>query len=142
MNGLSGFITAFCSVCVLMGGVMMLSPKGALEKPVKYVFALIFLCCILSSVLSITKSKIKFDIKNGESTLSENTVKAEAELIFSDALEKNNIEFSKITVCTDKLKDNSIIISKVIVYSTHSPDDIYGIIGNNDTFEVIVINGE
>ncbi|MCQ2440778.1 MAG: hypothetical protein MJ076_02635 [Clostridia bacterium] len=142
MNGLLCFVMAFCSVCVLMGGILSLSPDGAFEKPIKYVFALIFVCCIFSSLLAIGKIDFNIDVSGENGYVSEETVKAQAELLFSNALEKNNIEFTKITVCTDKLDDKSIIISKVIVYSSHSKEDIYEVLGQSDTYEVIVINGE
>ncbi len=142
MNGVLGFVTAFCSMCILIGGIVMLCPQGAFEKPIKYVFALIFVCCIFSCLLAIGKIDFNIDVSGENGYLSEQMVKSEAELIFANTLEKNNVEFSKITVCTDKLSDGSIIINKVIIYSSHSKEEIYKLIPDTDTYEVIVINGE
>lgn len=118
MSYFTGFITAFCAGCVLIGTLHIICPDGAMSKPVKYVLSLVFMLIIISAA-GITVKKADFDFKIPSSD-SEDTGAldiAAAEYVYARLLESAGINFTKITVCTDKSDDGSIIISKVIIYS-------------------------
>ncbi len=118
MNSLTSFFTAFCAGCVLIGALYIICPDGNIGKSVKYVFSLVFLIIIISAA-NITVKNIDFDFPNiqADTVTNENMQIASAEYIYSYALNKENIKFSKITVCTDKTEDGSIVINKVIIFS-------------------------
>ncbi len=141
MKGIVSFITAFCSCAVLLGGLYILKPSSVTEKAVKYIFSLIFICCIISSFVGISFDGIDYkDYLTVQSYSQERLIQQTAELTFSKALESEKINFSKITVCTDKSKDGSIIINKVIVFSSDLPDRIYEVLGGKTAeYEIEVV---
>ena len=141
MSGFLSFVTGFCSVCILIGMLYMLVPEGTMSNSVKYVFALCFLCCILSGTIGISKIRATdFDLGAKQSYVTEDMAARTAEQIFSRALMSKNIDFTKIRVITDKTDDGGISIIKVIVYSSAPAEDIYSVISSDD-YEVSVING-
>lgn len=140
MKSLSTFILAFCVVSVGIGALFMLSPKGNLSKSVRYVFGLIFLCCLMPSI-SIFKgftvsTDTQYIFENGYSSSLAETVITQT---FEKALTKNGINFSKILVFTDKTENGSITISEVVIYSTESKDKIMAVIGQTEDIKVSVI---
>lgn len=140
MSNLASFMISFCSSCILLGFLYMLCPEGGMSRPVKYVFCLCFLCCVLSCVT--TMPKIDFaavDTHSDTASVTEQSAAVTAQMIFTEALTAADINFSKIDVCTNKLSDGSIIISRVTVYTTASADEISAAIGS-DSYEVSVIN--
>lgn len=140
MNGLSSFIISFCGSCVLLGFLYMLCPSGSMSAPVKYVFCLCFVCCVIASVLNIPKPDFSyFDKANNAEILTEQNTAVTAEMVFGEALRQSNVNFRKISVETNKMSDGSIIISKVTVYTTESAQKVEEIIGS-DSYEVCVIN--
>jgi len=141
MKGLMSFITAFCSCAVLLGGLYLLKPSSVTEKSVKYLFSLIFICCIVSSFALIRFDSIDYGhYVTAQSSNEEVLSRQAAELTFSKALENQKINFSKITVCTDKSEDGSIIINKVIVFSSDLPDRIYEALGGKTAeYEIEVV---
>lgn len=128
MNGLIGFVTAFCSVCIILGGLSLLIPSGKFEGPIKYIFGLIFILCIISAFLPLKKINTDLEIFKSQTEIN-NLNEKSAEMNLRLALLNSNINFSKITVCTDKLSDGSITINKVIVFSRHSPESIRAALG-------------
>lgn len=141
MSGFLSFVTGFCSVCILIGMLYMLVPEGTMSNSVKYVFALCFMCCILSGTVGISKINVT-DLNLGvqQSYVTENMAARTAEQIFSHALRSKNIDFTKIRVITDKTDGGGISIIKVTVYSSATAEDIYSVISSDD-YEVNVING-
>ena len=140
MNGLSSFIISFCGSCVLLGFLYMLCPSGSMSAPVKHVFCLCFVCCVIASVLTIPKPDFSyFDKANNAEILTEQNTAVTAEMVFGEALRQSNVNFRKISVETNKMSDGSIIISKVTVYTTESAQKVEEIIGS-DSYEVCVIN--
>lgn len=140
MSSFSSFIIGFCSVCVLVGMLYILCPNGVMSKPVKYVFSLCFICCIIAGSLGI--KQIDFDqipSTENKSFVTEEMAELTAEQIFGSALAAQNIDFRKIDVITDKLDDGSISIIEVIVYSSATPEEINRVISSDD-YEVRVIN--
>ncbi len=141
MSGLSSFITAFCVCLVLLGFLYILCPGGSMSKPIKYVFCLCFICCMLSSTAllkNVDFSEVSFD--NSEHQIITEEMSANtARQVFASALTKSGIDFEKITVHTNKMNDGSISIIKVIIYTSASPDAVKAVFDNVD-FEVEVIN--
>ena len=140
ISGFSSFVLSFCTVCVFLGGIFCLCPKGSFEKPVKYIFCLVFLCYILSVTVGIKEIKADFPEYNASYTASAQTAEVCARQIFGKALKDNGIEFSKITVCTDKSENDSIIITKVIIYTCASCETVKKIIPDTENYVVEVIN--
>lgn len=140
MNAINSFIVSFCGGCILLGFLYMLCPSGNMSAPVKYIFCLCFVCLITATVISLPKPDFSnFDSDDERQVLTEQNTAVTAQLIFSEALRKQNINFRKIEVDTNKLGDNSITISKVTVYTNHPAQDIIQIL-DPDGYEVVVIN--
>lgn len=140
MSGVSSFILAFCTMCVVMGGVYMLSPTGNMSRSVKFALSLSFVCCLLTGVINLDFPEIEGFSFQAQINKSEEMSAAAAERIFEDALTRGGIIFSEIDVCTDKLSDGSISIIEVVVYSPESPQKIEELIGNSDVYKVRVVN--
>ncbi len=141
MSGISSFITAFCVCLVLLGFLYILCPSGTMSKPVKYVFCLCFICCMLSCTVglgSIDFSSVSFE-SDERQIITEEMSANTARMVFASALENSGIEFEKITVHTNKLADGSICISKVTVFTYASPEAVKAVFDTVD-FEVEVIN--
>lgn len=140
MSGFSSFILAFCTMCVVMGGIYILCPTGSMSRSVKFALSLSFVCCLISGIINLDIPEI------GDFSLQSNTYKNEemsaaaTRLIFEDALTRGGINFSKIEVCTDKLADGSISITEVVVYSPDPPQKIEELIGDSDVYKVRVVN--
>lgn len=140
MSGFLSFVTGFCSVCILIGMLYMLIPEGTMSNAVKYMFALCFLCCVLSGTLGISEINVNnFEFAAEQTYVTEEMAAHTAEQIFSHALQSKNIVFTKIRVITDKLDGGGISIIKVIVYSSAPTEDILAVISSDD-YEVSVIN--
>lgn len=140
MEGLNSFIISFCGSCVLLGFLYMLCPSGNMSAPVKYVFCLCFVCCVVGAAVTLPNPDFSyFDTAAGGEILTEQNTAVTAETVFSEALRQQNINFRKITVDTNKLSDGSIIISKVTVYTDELPQKIYAAI-DSDSYEVEIIN--
>lgn len=139
MSEINSFIVSFCSVSILLGALYMLCPSGNMSLCVKYVFCLCFVCCVLSSVISIPE--IDFSFLDGETPqpLTEQNVAVTAQTIFCEALNRENINFRKIMVDTNKLQDGSITISKITVFTTESLGRVMEVL-DSDSYEVVVIN--
>lgn len=140
MNGFYSFILAFCTVCVVLGGLSVIIPSGSFAKPLQYIFCLVFICVIIGSVFSI--DKVNFNIVSGseETTVSENGAEMLARQTFEEALRRAGIKFEKIKVFTDKSESGGIFITEVVVYSHESFSKINEIISSDGAYEVRVIN--
>ena len=137
---IGAFISAFCVGCILLGALYVLAPKGNLSKAASYAFSLAFLCLVLSvtgKLQSVDFPKLK---EANEDYSNERLSAACAQMIFSDALASQKINFSKITVFTDKSQSGGISITKVLVYTDASYEQVNAVIGS-DIYEVVVVNG-
>ena len=132
------FVTAFCVGSIILGALYILVPEGSLSKPVSYAFGIAFLCLILSVGKLTSINLPQIDYKSAEFA-NERLSAASAEMIFSEALAREDINFSKITVFTDKTESGGISITKVVVYTDASPVQVNAVIGS-DGYEVLVIN--
>lgn len=140
MNGINTFIIGFCSSCILLGFLYMLCPTGNMGKVTKYIFCLCFICCIAGTVIGLPKPDFSyFDTSSKVEILSEQQVTSVAQMIFSEALSNNNINFRKIEVSTNKLHDGSIVISRVTVFTNENALKVEQAIAA-DNYEVVVIN--
>ena len=140
MSGINSFIISFCSSCILLGFLYMLCPSGNMSAPVKYVFCLCFVCCVVGTAISIKPPDFTmFEKTQNTNILTEQNVAATAQAVFCEALTNQSINFRKITVDTNKLSDGSIIISKITVYTNESSQKVTQAIGSN-SYEVVVIN--
>lgn len=140
MDGFSSFIVNFCISSVLFGFLYFLCPTGGTKLSVKYIFCICFVCCVIGGATNInTPNFTAFEQHNGGEILTEQNAAATAQLIFCEALSRQEISFRKITVDTNKLNDGSIVINKVTVYTNESEKRILSVIGS-DGYEVNVIN--
>lgn len=139
MSGVSSFIASFCIISLTIGALYMLCPKGTMEKGLRHIFVLIILCATLTLIKGI--GNVDFNpLKEGYEYDQQQISVLGARLTFEEALRNSHINFTKITVCTDKATDGSIIINEVIVYSTEDSEKIKATIGNQEEYEVTVIN--
>lgn len=141
MSGLAGFVTAFCSVCVMTAGLYMLCPAGSFEKAVKYIFGLVFLLCIVSAFPTFNSIKLPINTKEAD-IINESMDIAAAEWAFRIALQNAGINFSEITVCTDNSVNDGIKINKVVVYSLEPAEKIREILGGDGAEYVVEVVGE
>ena len=140
MSGINSFIISFCGSCVLLGFLYMLCPSGNMSAPVKYIFCLCFVCCVLGTAFSIKPPDFsEFDKTESTQLLTEQNSAVAAQAVFTQALKQQNINFRKITVDTNKMTDGSIIISKITVYTSDSPQKVLEVI-DSDSYEVVIIN--
>ncbi len=140
MMGINHFIISFCTGCVLLGFLYMLCPSGNMSAPVKYVFCLCFVCCVIGTALSIPSPDFsEFEKIGNTDILTEQNTAVTAQSVFGEALRQQNISFRKITVNTNKLHDGSIFISKVTVYTSEPTQNVLAVL-DSDSYEVVVIN--
>ncbi len=140
MKAITSFLTAFCIGCITLGGLYTLVPEGKFQKAVKHIFALCFLCCLISSFGVIGKLNFKIEPKPENEFISVGAAAESARIVFERALKNSEIHFTKIVVLTDKAEDGSIFISKVTVVSNEERQKIADIISADGSFEVEVIN--
>lgn len=133
MNALGNFAVSFCISCTVIGGLYMLCPKGAAEKAVKYIFSLIFLICIISSVPVLKKINADIILSENELQISDEMRETAARLTVEAALRNAGIEFNEITLYTDKSENGSIKITKVRVVSSAPYEKIQEALGGEDT---------
>lgn len=144
MNAFSAFAAALCAACVLIGALHLITPDGAMSKPVKYALSVVFLISVISAAaIPLKKTSVDITVPDCEEYSEESLYATSAEYVYGQLLKNAGIEFTKITVCTDKSDDGSIIISKVTVFSGRSAAEIkraLGVVAEN--YEVEVINGQ
>ena len=139
MKDFISFVSSFCVVSSIIGGLTIIFPSGRLSKSVRYVAVLSIICAFLG----VFFVNFKLSDKGGFAVAEQSENNADIHLtrmIFENALKTNNIPFDKIDFLTDKTDDGSIIISKVFVYSSCPKEKIEEIIGNDGEYEVEVID--
>ncbi len=140
MSGFSSFVLAFCTVCVIMGGLYILCPNGNMSRSVKFAMSLAFICAILSCITDAEIFVLPDMPPQTQVSISDDMSVSAVRLVFETALKNGGINFSKITVCTDKTADGSISISEIVVYSSEPAEKIIALIGNPDVYEVRVVD--
>lgn len=142
MNVLSVFAISFCASSVFIGAIYMISPDGAINRSVKYIFACVFILMVVSSAIPLSNG-IEFDFKEFESE-SIQTANIDEQTVwytYAIALQKAGINFEEIEVCTDKNEKDGIYISKVIIYSECEKSLIEKALGvEYSNIEVEIIN--
>ena len=140
MKGFSEFAIAFCTVCIVLGGLSILIPSGSMTKTVKYIFSLIFLSVLLTAVLST--ARFKPDFSKFESQIKYQDIKNEniRRQVFEEALKSAGVQFDIIDVETEVLSGGNVIIKKVTVYTNESAELVNTLIGGSNEYEVEVIN--
>ena len=133
------FVTSFCVGCIVLGTLYILIPEGNISKAVSYAMSLTFLCVVLSAGLKLSKFDIPQIAESDNGFSNERLSAASAQMIFSDALASEGINFSKITVFTDKSESGSISITKVLVYTEAPIEQVNSVIGS-EIYEVVVVN--
>ncbi len=137
---IGAFISAFCVGCIVLGTLYILAPKGNLSKAASYAFSLAFLCLVLFTVGKLQNIDFPGIKEGSEDYSNERLSAASAQMIFSEALASQKINFSKITVFTDKSQSGGISITKVLVYTDASYEQVNSVIGSS-IYEVVVVNG-
>lgn len=139
MNSITSFIISFCGSCILLGFLYMLCPAGSINKSVRYVFCLCFICCIIGVATNISVDFSWFNVTKTDTILTEQNVGVTAQMVFGEALKAKNINFRKIVIDTNKLNDGSIVINRVTVYTSETSQKVLDAIGS-DSYEVMVVN--
>ena len=139
MNSITSFIVSFCGSCILLGFLYMLCPAGSINKSVRCVFCLCFICCIIGVATNISVDFSWFDDTKTDTILTEQNVGVTAQMVFGEALKAKNINFRKIVIDTNKLSDGSIVINRVTVYTSETLQKVLDAIGS-DSYEVTVVN--
>ena len=139
MNSITSFIVSFCGSCILLGFLHMLCPAGSINKSVRYVFCLCFICCIIGVATNISVDFSWFNDTKTDAILTEQNVGVTAQMVFGEALKAKNINFRKIAIDTNKLSDGSIVINRVTVYTSETLQKVLDAIGS-DSYEVTVVN--
>ena len=139
MNSITSFIISFCGSCILLGFLYMLCPAGSINKSVRYVFCLCFICCIIGVATNISVDFSWFNDTKTDNILTEQNVGVTAQMVFGEALKAKNINFRKIVIDTNKLSDDSIVINRVTVYTSETLQKVLDAIGS-DSYEVTVVN--
>lgn len=139
MKEFSSFIISFCVVSCVIGGFYIVFPNGKLSKSVKNIAVLSLICSFLGLFCVGLKIEIKSDMNFNAENRQEEMIDV-TKMIFEKALKDNKIKYSKIIFITDKNESDSIIISKIVIYSKDDKEKILKIIGNDEEYEVEVIN--
>lgn len=104
------------AICIVSSGLFILTPKGKMEKVMKYALGIFFIASVIAAVLSIDFNvDFNLDVKDDFSQTGTEITNATAETAISQILLKNNINPLKIEVDTDKSLDNSISIKRVVL---------------------------
>ncbi len=119
MESLKELTTVFCAVCLLSGGLALLS-NGLLEKSVGYILSLILLASVVGAVAKIDiDMNIKTETESTAATVgAEGVSEYQAEYICRSLLEEKGINYEKVEATATKKEDGSIIISKITVKGT------------------------
>ncbi|MBR6902361.1 MAG: hypothetical protein IKN39_00545 [Clostridia bacterium] len=139
MSTVKAFIMAFCSGCILLGALCILLPKNNISKAAKYAISLAYLCIILSVSVGLKSVDLPKSAVTQKDFSNEQFSAATAKMIFAEALQAANINFSKIAVFTDKLQSGGISITKVYVYTASPIEKVSAVIGSKD-YELVVVN--
>ena len=139
MKDFISFVTSFCVVSAVIGGLSIIFSSGKLSKSVRYVAVLSLICAFIGIFFVKFNIDVHPDLSRIEKSQN-NTDIYLTKMIFENALKTNNITFSKIDFLTDKNENGSIIITKVFIYTSCSKEKIEEIIGNSSEYEVEVID--
>lgn len=139
MKDFISFVTSFCVVSAVIGGLSIIFPSGKLSKSVRYIAVLSLICAFIGIFFVKFNIDVHPDLSQIERSQNDTDIYL-TKMIFENALKTNNITFSKIDFLTDKNESGSIIITKVFIYTSCSKEKIEEIIGNSSEYEVEVID--
>ena len=139
MKDFISFVTSFCVVSAVIGGLSIIFPNGKLSKSVRYIAVLSLICAFIGIFFVKFNIDVHPDLSQIEKSQNDTDIYL-TKMIFENALKTNNITFSKIDFLTDKNESGSIIITKVFIYTSCSKEKIEEIIGNSSEYEVEVID--
>ena len=140
MNGFQSAVCALCAALILIGALCLLTPGGTMGKPVKSVISLVFLISVLAACLPAFRGFSPEIIFRTEAAADAGDLTAtNAEYVFREVLQKQDIPFSKITVRTDKTDDGGISISKVIIVTACEEETVRAALdGIGESVEVVI----
>ncbi len=139
MKDFISFVTSFCVVSAVIGGLSIIFTNGKLSKSVRYIAVLSLICAFIGIFFVKFNIDVHPDLSRIEKSQNDTDIYL-TKMIFENALKTNNITFSKIDFLTDKNENGSIIITKVFIYTSCSKEKIEEIIGNSSEYEVEVID--
>ena len=140
MSRIISFITAFCVGGVLLGALYILVPEGAFKKPVRYLFGVCFVCCVVSFFPIFSKFDLSADIPS--SSVSDAAQAANlyaARLTVAAALDKAGITYGSLEVFPAYNAEGEVTGLSVTVRSGDDPQRIKNAL-ENENIEVSVIN--
>lgn len=143
-NGIKGVVLGICFAAVCIGVFRILSPDGAMSKPVKFTFSAVFLLVFVSSFFaSLPKIQAKSTktVFASTATLTSLT-NSQIEYICRAALKDKKVSANKIEVDANISDNGGIYINKLTVYTAADAETVKEIL--KDIFklnEVEVING-
>ncbi|MCQ2448751.1 MAG: hypothetical protein MJ132_00985 [Clostridia bacterium] len=139
MTALRSFAAAFCTVCIMTGGLQLLCPAGRTEKAVRYAFGLIFILCVLSAVPGV-KSAVNSDFQLPQTENAAVSAPSVTKAVFETALRQADIPFSQIELCTDNSAADGINITKVTVFTSADASTVRRVLGGGDApYEIEVV---
>lgn len=104
------------AICIVSSALFIFTPKGKMEKVMKYALGIFFIASVIAAVLSIDfNADFNLDVKDDFSQTGTDITNATAEIAISQILLRNNIHPLKIEVDTDKTSDDSISIKRIVL---------------------------
>lgn len=139
MSGIFSFLCAFCVGGTLLGALYILVPEGAFKKPLKYLFGVCFICCIISFFPLTADIDITEGLQSQSAADYTDTNLYAARLTFCTALDKAGIPYKDINVFAYTDEENRITGLEVTVFSEAPPQEITAVL-QNENIKVSVIN--
>ena len=133
------FISGFCVSGVLFGALYLLIPEGTFKKPLKYVFGVCFICCIIAFFPSSPDFDYSAELAEETSAINDTAVLYAARLTVQTALEKAGIQYRDVRVSAVKDVDGGITGLEVTVVSDEPPQRITAVV-QSENIKVSVIN--
>ena len=139
MKGIISFITVFCAGGVLLGALYILIPEGSFKKPLKYVFGVCFVCCIVSFIPVFSNMDITADIQPQTTESARNAGVYAARITLQTALDKAGIAYKSVEIVPRYDERGRAVFLSVTVVSNDDPRKIADVL-ENENIEVSVIN--
>ena len=139
MSRIISFLTAFCVGGVLLGALYILAPEGAFKKPLKYLFGVCFVCCIVSFFPVFSNMDITADLSSFTLESAPDANLYAARLTVVTALEKAGITCKSIDITPAYDAAGNITELSVTVVSNEDPQKIKNAI-ESENIKVSVIN--
>ncbi len=120
MGVFAQFVLGISAAAIFIGALFMILPGGAMQKSVRYVCSLVFICVCVTAFLKLGRVEFKVNSEKYEVDMSRaiSLTNTQAQYICAAVLESADIKYEKISVNTDKDEQNSIFINSITVYSS------------------------